>query len=282
MIKGAAAILRECYGSRYRLWEQVSRTVHAVQGPEGPLLLKLHDERILAQREALNQLYETVIRAGFSPEILHDRDGQLLGERNGIIYSLHTHFEGTSALPPPELLAKRLADLHTLLATECSELGLANHFEANPRVLAERAAHLGKEQAASLMREATDRLATDPASPIHGDMHPNNVLFDGHRLLFIDFDSTTILPPAAETVFAGRLFFPETNSRRSFYRSYEAASGKGIDERQECVWAALHALQRIDYILAAAKHGDERWMYDLDKQMARLDEVLAKTRGAAR
>lgn len=280
MTRLAETILRARYGSAYHLGGPVSRTVRAVAGPGGPWLLKVHDEHVLPWRVALGRIYAAVAAEGLCPPILPDIDGQLLGLHESTVHSLHKHIGATPQTPTPEELAEGLAAMHACLATHCGEVRISNHFTMDTAALTARGHGLGLSSMGGIMAEIDRRLATAPWCVVHGDVHPSNVLHDGKRLFFVDFDSATRLPAEAEAAFVAWRCFEDAAGRDAFLRAYNRHAGTSLNDRDLARWLVFHCMQRIDFILAASERGDGRWLYDLEAQTARAREAVAAWEGA--
>ncbi len=273
-------LLRTRYAGDFSLGEQLSRTVHAVAGPDGPWLLKLHDEQVLPRAALLEQLYTVVTGAGLAPAMLPDRDGRLLGTMQGRVHSLQRRIAAGQQRPCPLALARKLAELHALLAKKCGGLEIANHFSTDHAALADCAGRHGLEAALPHLEQVAAWLDSQPHQMVHGDLHPGNVLAVGDALFFIDFDSATRLPAGAEAALSAWRCCADPELRRKSLAAYNLVAGTALTPQDMARWLIFHTLQRMHYITAAADQGDERWLYDLPAQQRRCREALTMLRRA--
>jgi Ser/Thr protein kinase RdoA (MazF antagonist) len=239
-------------------------------------LLKLHDPWVHGRLAALNAIHRAALDNSLTPPQAEDVDGCLLGLHQGLAYSLHVRLELESAgLPAPEGLASALAALHNALRGCCPGPALENHFRRDTVLLAARAAQAGFPGALRALEPLGPVLQGRSCQPVHGDMHPGNVLVSGGRVYFVDFDSAAALPVQAEAAFAAETFYGlDSLEAGLFLAAFSAVSGVGITPDEACRWLVFHAVQRVCFILECAEQGDDRWLADYESQRARIAKGL--------
>lgn len=131
-----------------------------------------------------------------------------------------------------------------------------------------------------------------PSQVVHDDLHPHNLIFDktsGKLLAFIDFDSLSYTQRIRSVAFAlhrlSRTYGPGTErkndvgshirDRAKVFLGAYLDSASLYDAEVQSIQPILvdEALNRITIILGRSKKGDNKWVFDIDKQFTTLEEA---------
>ena len=167
-----------------------------------------------------------------------------------------------------KLLAKRLAQLHTLLYSNISE-SIENHFVRVVVDMKKAALCYGFGNLLPIIKAVEDMSVAFPKQLIHGDLHVKNMVFHQGNVYFIDFDSATLSHAILDVAFAAFRCLNAIPSKMDQFVSSYNTSCPPFQISRKYIWHFLiyAVLQRILFICT-------RWMTDMDNQLRYLDTLF--------
>ena len=242
------------------------------------LVFKFHTHLCAPIFPKLSIIYKIVSQNDFTPKIVPTKQGAYIGKSENLIFSLQELLTREMINPAYEnLLARRLAELHSLLYSQISD-PIKNHFTRTVVDIKTSAFYYGFEHLIPLIKEAEDMAARLPKQILHGDLHSENIIFHKGRVFFIDFDSATFFNTVFDVVFAAfRCLRGDPEKMYQFVKSYNDSSPPCQIEKS-FVWhfLAYAILQRILFIFIERDNGTTAWMRDLDNQKRYFYTVLKR------
>lgn len=240
-------------------------------------IFKLHSPLNRKNFPCLATIYTQCAQAGLSPRMLLHSQRGFLACKNGAMASLQELIPQAQNPPPcPQVLGKALARLHQQLSQIRLGKTMKNHLQHRT---GELSAILGEfrewRKFEPLIKETESFLRSQPSQVLHGDLHRANILSNGKKILFIDFDSAFFGPAIWDIAFcAWRIYGPKKKQINTFIQVYN-------EENPSCQIAiqwlgpiTAHALlQRIAFILLEERAGRLQWSSDLPKLIAILEQL---------
>ncbi len=230
------------------------------------LILKRHNPLTRANLGPLLKIYALASNKGLIPTVRPTRQGRLLAQDEGLIFSVQEHKKNASKRPPElGLVSARLARLHAVLADLETE-PFCNHLQRVVPDVAAAAKAWGYGRLVPFINQAQEILTQERPQVVHGDLHPGNVIFDQREVWFIDLDSAATLAAASDVAFAA-FRFGGLDGFEEFVRGYNRAGPpQPMSPRGLASLVVYQVLQRLLFILIEAAAGREEWLVDLENQ----------------
>jgi len=160
--------------------------VYKVEADGAAFVLKVSDAPIDAP------LREAVARAGVAPRVVH-----IDPARNAVVTELVVDRSFPAVAASPETRARAIAEVGAVLRRLHAVPIPAGAVPADPRALLGRLlASLADALVPSFVRDAAARALAEPAPPAeraivlsHNDVNPSNLVWDGERVLLLDWDT---------------------------------------------------------------------------------------------
>ena len=237
-------------------------------------ILKIHGDLCKPVYKKLSNIYNTISQKNFCPKIIPTINNKFISKHENIIFSLQFFLNNDSIIKKYDLIAKRLSNLHTSL-NEISNQTIKNHFERVVFNIKEKAIFYGYGKLIETIVQAEKIFSEMPRQIIHGDLHPNNIIFNKGNIFFIDFDSANYFYTIYDVAFFAYRYFGTNQQKIShFIKVYNNSNPPCIiNEKYILKILTYIILQRILFILIENDNGYSRWMIDLNNQKRYLSEI---------